>query len=108
MRDYASVAAILAGNTESTALNYARLLASSISIVPNNSTDVQTFTFANPTWTSLGNASSVAHNALIVAYRPTSGAADSSKIPLTKHDISFTPNGTNATATISTVVATAA
>ena len=111
MTDYATVAAILAANTESTALNYTRLVyspASAVTVVTNNTTNQTTFTFSNPVWTSLGNASSVQHNALIVAYRATSGALDSAKIPLSKHDIAYTPSGVNATGTISTVVATAA
>lgn len=111
MRDYATVAAILAANTECTATNYARIVlgAGAPTVAVNNTTDVQTFTFSNPTWTSLGGATNNTINALIVAYRATSGAADSAKIPLSKHDVaSLVTTGTNVTGTVTTTVFSAA
>jgi hypothetical protein len=61
----------------------------------NNRLDVD---MADITWTAAtGNAIS----ALIVCYNPTAGA-DSTLIPLTKHDFVVTPDGSDITAQINT------
>jgi hypothetical protein len=105
MIDYASVAAILAGASDEVSVSgYARLVVTSgITVATNNTSNQTTFTFANPSFPSLATGQII--GALIVAYRATSGAADSAKIPLTKHGIaSIATNGSNFSGTISTFV----
>lgn len=96
MKDYATVAAILAANTECTFTNYARLVVNSgITVATSNTTDNTTTTMSTWSWLSAGGASNDAIVALIVSYRKTSSATDAQKIPLWYYPEATTTSGSN-------------
>ena len=93
MRDYDTLAAILAGSTnEQTTMGRKTITASVTAVVDdvNNRVDED---FPDQTYTS---ASGAAISAMLVCYDPdTTGGSDSDIIPLSKHDFVATPSGTN-------------
>ena len=97
LRDYDTVAAILAGATNEQTTMGRKTLASVTATVDdaNDRVDVDA---ADVTWTAAtGNAVSD----LLIAYDPdTTGGTDADLIPLTWHDWSVTPDGSDITATI--------
>lgn len=97
LRDYDDVAALLAGTTnEQTTAG--RKTITSVTNTVDDTNDRFDSDFADQTWTALtGNAI----GALLVAYDPdTTTGTDSTLIPLTKHDWSITPDGSDVTATV--------
>ena len=55
---------------------------------------------ADPTWASVANDGNGAISALVIAYDPDGTNTDSASIPLTYHDFSVTPDGSDITAQI--------
>lgn len=97
LRDYDDVAALLAGasNEQTTA---GRKTVTSVAVTVDDTNNRLDVDIADQVWTGLtGNAI----GALLIAYDPdTTGGTDSTLIPLTKHDWSITPDGSDVTATI--------
>lgn len=97
MRDYDTLADILAGaSNEQTTVGRQTLSGATVTI---NDTDNRVdIDVANVTWTSpTGNAV----GAVVICYDPdTTTGTDADLIPLTKHDLSWTPDGNNFALTI--------
>lgn len=90
MRDYDTLAAILAGaSNEQTTMG--RKTLTGVSVVVDDSNDRVDENFTDPTYVApSGNAI----GAFVVCYDPdTTGGTDADLIPLSKHDFSATPNG---------------
>lgn len=105
--DKDDLAAVVSGTTnEATNTNYARktLVDSDLNAVAADDTnDRMDLDIADQTWNSVANDGTGAIGALLVCYDPdTTGGTDSAIIPLTKHDFSVTPDGSNITAQIAT------
>lgn len=88
-----------AGNTEATSTGYSRkqLAAADVSITINNSTNqMQVEVDADQTWTSVSQAGSESWVKLLICYdADNTGGGDASIIPVTYHDFSVTPNGSD-------------
>ncbi len=96
LKDYDNVSALLAGTTnEQTTMG--RKSASSVVVTVDDTNNKITVDMADITWTS---ASGNAVAALIVCYDASGSDADTVLLPLTKHDFTVTPNGTNIVAQI--------
>jgi hypothetical protein len=102
MRDYKTVTALLAAHTEAAAAGYSRKQVTNASVNSLNSNiaaddtnDRLDLTLPNQTWTGTGAGETWAR--LVVYAEPTSGAADSNRVPLTCHDF-IVPTGTDITA----------
>lgn len=98
MRDYDSLADILAGATNEQATVGRKTLAS-VTVTVNDAADRVDIDAADVTWTApTGNAI----GAVVICYDPDTGAGtDADLIPLTKHDLAWTPDGNSFTLTIS-------
>lgn len=97
LRDYDDLAALLAAaNNEQTTMG--RKTITSVTVTVNDTNDRVECDFADQVWTgATGNAIA----ALLVCYDNDTGAGTDSAIrPLTKHDFSVTPDGTDVTATV--------
>ena len=98
--DYDDVATLLAAaNNEQSTMGRKTITSVTVTVDDaNNRTDVD---FADVTWTgATGNAISD----LLICYDPdTTGGTDSSLIPLTWHDFSITPDGSDVTATVANI-----
>lgn len=97
LRDYDDVAALLAGTTnEQTTAG--RKTVTSVTVTVDDTNNRVDIDIADQVWTDLtGNAI----GALLIAYDPdTTAGTDSTLIPLTKHDWSITPDGSDVTATV--------
>lgn len=106
MKDYATLAAVLAGaSDECTNTNYARKTLTSADIsgaVPDNTNDWQTCDLGDQAWSSVANDGTGAWGKLLICYDPVTGSGtDSEIVPLTYHDFVVTPNGAAITAAIS-------
>lgn len=81
LRNCANLAAVFtAGALEATFSNYSRiaLASSAITITTNTSTPFsQVASFATQVWTAAGGAVNNTFNAIVLAYQPTTGTADS-------------------------------
>jgi len=98
LKDYDDVTTLLAAsNNEQSTMG--RKTISSVTVTVDDSNDRVDVDFADVTWAAAtGNAISD----LLIAYDPDTGAGtDSSLIPLTWHDFSITPDGSDVTATVS-------
>ncbi len=101
IRDYDTVAAILAAATnEQTTMG--RKTVTSVTVTVDDTNDRVAIDIADLTWTgATGNAVSD----LLVAYDPdTTGGTDTDLIPLSWHDFSVTPDGSDITATINDLI----
>lgn len=98
LRDYDDVAALLAASTNEQTTG-GRKTVTSVTVTVDDTNDRVNLDFADQTWTALtGNAIS----ALLIAYDPdTTGGTDSTLVPLTKHDLAVTPDGTDLIVTVS-------
>lgn len=97
LKDYDDVAALLAAaNNEQSTMG--RKTVSSVTVTVDDSNERVDIDIADQTWTAAtGNAVSD----LLICYDPDTGAGtDSSLIPLTFHDFSVTPDGSDITAQI--------
>ena len=96
--DYDDVATLLAAaNNEQSTMG--RKTITSVTVTVDDSNNRVDVDIADITWTgATGNAISD----VLIAYDPdTTGGTDSSLIPLTWHDFSVTPDGSDVTATVS-------
>lgn len=88
MRDYATLAAVKAGATEQTALG--RKTLTNVTVTVDNANDRVAIDCDDVTWTATSGA---AIGAVVICYKPDTTSADTAIIPLTKHDVSMTPDG---------------
>jgi hypothetical protein len=97
MRDYDDLNALLGGasNEQST---MGRKTLASVTVTVDDTNDRVAVDCADITWTA---ASGNAISAIVICYDPdTTGGTDADLIPLTKHDFTLTPDGSDVTATI--------
>lgn len=109
LRDKDSLSDLVSGATnEATNTGYARkvLTDSDIAAVAADDTnDRMDVTIADQTWTGLANDGTGAISDLFVAYDPDStGGADSAILVISVHDFSITPDGSDVTADVGTVL----
>ncbi|MEU3945458.1 hypothetical protein [Streptomyces sp. NPDC029526] len=98
MRDYDSLDAILAGASNEQATMGRKTLAS-VTVTVDDANDRVNLDAADVTWTA---ATGNAIGAVVICYDPdTTGGTDADLIPLTKHDVTMTPDGSDFTLTIS-------
>lgn len=98
MRDYADLGTLLAGaSNEQTTMG--RKTLASVTVTTDNTNDRVNIDCADVTWpAATGNAIS----AVVICYDgDVSTGTDSNVIPLTKHDVVMTPDGTDFVLTIS-------
>lgn len=97
LRDKTDLASLVAGTTNEQTTVGRKTLAS-VTVTVDNTNDRVALDAADVTWTSpTGNAI----GAVVICYDPdTTGGTDADLIPLTKHDVSWTPDGNNFTLTI--------
>ena len=101
MRDYQTLAAVLAGNTEAAFTNYARKTLVSVAATVDYTNDWVDITAANFTYTAAGGATNNTIGKLIIGYdNDTTAGTDTNIIPVSFHDCSFTTDGTDQTITI--------
>lgn len=97
MRDYDTLADLLAGaSNEQTTVGRKTLASATVTVNDtDNRVDIDA---ADVTWTApTGNAI----GAVVICYDPdTTGGTDADLIPLTKHDLTWTPDGNNFSLTI--------
>ncbi|QJT04357.1 hypothetical protein G9272_32080 [Streptomyces asoensis] len=98
MRDYDDLATLLAGASNEQTTMGRKTLASVTSAV-DDTNDRWNMDAADVTWTA---ASGNAISAVVICYDPdTTGGTDADLVPLTKHDVTMTPDGSDFTLTIS-------
>lgn len=83
-----------AGNTEATATNYARKTGLTGTITVDDTNDRVDVDIPDQTWTALGPGNAIVK--LCVCYEES--AAETGRIPLSQHDFSVTPDGSDVTA----------
>ena len=94
MRDYATLAEVEAGaSAENTTVG--RIVLSGLASAVDNGADKRTFDSANIVWAAPPASGAV--GAILLCYRPGAAPADSLWIPLTKHDVTWTPDGNQMT-----------
>jgi hypothetical protein len=98
MRDYDTLADLLAGpSNEQTTMGRKSL--SSVTVTVDDTNDRVAIDCADIVWTA---ATGNPVGALVICYDLDTGTGtDADLVPLTKHDLSLTPDGTNFTLTIS-------
>ncbi|MGW1492551.1 hypothetical protein [Streptomyces sp. NPDC002402] len=97
MRDYDDLSALLAGaSNEQTTVG--RKTLASVSVTVNDTDNRVDIDAADVTWTApTGNVI----GAVVICYDPdTTTGTDADLIPLTKHDLTWTPDGNNFTLTV--------
>jgi len=97
LKDYDDLAALLAGSSnEQTTMGRKTITSATITVDDTNErVDID---IADQTWTA---ATGNAVGALLICYDPdTTTGTDSTLVPLTKHDFSITPDGSDVTAQI--------
>lgn len=99
LKDYDDLAALL-GGTSNEQTTMGRKTVSSVTVTVDDTNDRVDLDIADQVWTgATGNAV----GALVVCYDPdTTAGTDSTLVPLTKHDFSVTPDGSDITAQIAT------
>lgn len=97
MRDYDDLNALLGGaSNEQTTMG--RKTLASVTVTVDDTNDRVAVDCADITWTA---ASGNAISAIVICYDPdTTGGTDADLVPLTKHDFTLTPDGSDVTATI--------
>ncbi|MFK0062622.1 hypothetical protein ACIQTN_25770 [Streptomyces werraensis] len=98
MRDYDTLDAILAGaSNEQTTMG--RKTLTGVTVTVDDANDRVNIDAADVTWTA---ATGAAIGAVVICYDPdTTTGTDADLIPLTKHDVTMTPDGSDFTLTIS-------
>ena len=101
MRDYDDLSTLLAGATNEQTTVGRKTLAS-VTVTVDDTNDRVALDAADVTWTSpTGNAI----GAVLICYVPDNTSPnDATTIPLTKHDLTWTPDGTNFTLSIADFV----
>ncbi|QNJ57618.1 hypothetical protein SEA_KEANU_12 [Streptomyces phage Keanu] len=105
LQDYDDLAALIAGaSNEQTTMG--RKTLANVTVNVNDAANTASIDCDDITWTAAtGNAT----GKLVVCYKPAAASVDSAIIPLTLHDFSVTPDGTDITVQINAAgLATAA
>ncbi|MFJ6061603.1 hypothetical protein ACIQHU_01040 [Streptomyces tendae] len=98
MRDYDTLDAILTGASNEQA-TMGRKPLTSVTATVDDANDRVNLDAADVTWTAAGGN---AVGAVVICYDPdTTTGTDADLIPLTKHDVTMTPDGSDFTLTIS-------
>ncbi|UPZ27650.1 hypothetical protein MUK60_07360 [Streptomyces sp. LRE541] len=97
LRDKATFAAVVAGATNEQ-ITVGRKALASVTVTVDDTNDRVNIDAADVTWTTpTGNPI----GAVVICYDPdTTGGTDTDLIPLTKHDLAWTPDGNNFTLSI--------
>lgn len=97
MRDYDDLAALLAGaSNEQTTMG--RKTLASVTVTVDDTNDRVAIDCADITWTA---ATGNAVGAVVICYDPdTTTGTDADLVPLTKHDVTLTPDGSNFSLTV--------
>jgi hypothetical protein len=97
MRDYDNLSLLLAGaSNEQTTVG--RKTLASVTVTVNDTDDRVDIDAADVVWTA---PTGTAVGAVVICYDPdTTGGTDADLIPLTKHDVTWTPDGNDFTLTI--------
>lgn len=95
MRDYATLAAVKGGATEQTTLG--RKTLSNVTVTVDNTNDRVAIDCDDVSWTATSGA---AIGAVVICYKPDTASVDSAIIPMTKHDVAMTPDGTTFNLTV--------
>lgn len=95
MRDYTTLTAVNGGATEQTTLG--RKTLSNVTVTVDNTNDRVAIDCDDVTWTATSGA---AIGAVVICYKPDTASADSAIIPMTKHDVTMTPDGNNFVLTV--------
>jgi hypothetical protein len=100
LNNYDTVSALLAGASNAqTTMGRKDVTASGLTITVDDTGNLLKVEMADQTWTAAtGNAVSD----LLIAYDPTGASADTALIPLTFHDFSVTPDGSDIVADVGT------
>lgn len=102
MRDYDTLSDLLAGATNEQTSNMTRKTLASVAVTVNDTDNRVDLDCADVTWTA---ATGNAIGAVLICYDPdTTGGDDTTIIPLTKHDVTMTPDGSDFTLTIADFV----
>ena len=96
LRTRATVAAILATNTEATFTAYARKTAITATLTVDNTNNWEQITIPNQTWSSAGGATNNTLAKLVIFY--DAGGTDATRVPLTAQDFVVTTDGSDLTA----------
>ncbi len=98
MIDYDDLATLLAGATNEQTTMGRKTVTASVTVTVDDTNDRVDVDMPDVTWTA---ATGNAIGALLICYdSDTTGGTDSNIIPLTKHDFSATPDGSDLTAVI--------
>lgn len=98
MRDYTTLAALLAGaSDEQTTLG--RKTLANVTVTVDQANDRVDIDADDPVWTG---ATGGAISALVFCYKPDAASGDSDIVPLAKYDFVVTPNGGDITAQVPT------
>lgn len=102
MADYATLAAVLAANTEANFTNYTRkTITTGITVTTDTVADKTWVDLGDIVWTAAGGATNNTLGKLLICYdADTTSGTDASIIPLTYHDFAVTTNGLDLTAQI--------
>lgn len=97
LRDKDDLAAVVAGTTNEQTTVGRKTLAS-VTVTVDDTNDRVAIDAADVTWTTpTGNAV----GAVVICYDPdTTGGTDADLVPLTKHDVTWTPDGNNFSLTV--------
>ncbi|WP_445524798.1 hypothetical protein [Streptomyces cyslabdanicus] len=96
MRDFTTLAAVKGGATEQTTLG--RKTLQGVTVTVDQANDRVNLDADDVTWTATAGG---AIGAVVICYKPDEESEDEDIIPLTKHDVAMTPDGSDFTLTIS-------
>ena len=100
MKDYDDLAALLAGSTDEQTVAGRKTLAG-VSITVDDTADVVLVDATDPVYTGVSTGGTV--GAWLICYDPdTTTGTDSSLVPLTKHDLTWAPDGNSFTVNFGT------
>lgn len=101
IRNYSTLAQVLATYTEATFTNYARKpITTGITITTSTSAFSQTLFLTNPTWSAAGGVLNNTMAKMLLCYRPTSSALDSQILPLAHCDLTTLTTGNDYLVTV--------
>jgi hypothetical protein len=98
LKTRATVAAVLANNTEATFTNYARKTGLTATLTVDNTNNWEQISVPNQTWSSAGGATNNSLVKLVIFY--DAGGTDATRVPLTAHDFVVTTDGSDLTAQV--------
>lgn len=98
INNHATLASLLASNTEADFTNYVRkVVTTSITVTVDNTANSVSVDMPDLTWTSAGGVVTGNNTitAAIICYRPGASSPDSDIVPMTKHTLNSTTTGTD-------------